>query len=259
MNKLKKLSLLALCVTGFNTANAQTEATFYTSMGSFTVDMTDTLTPVTVDSFISRITSKFYDGLIFHRVIKNFMIQGGDPNGNGTGGPGYKTNDEIVPSLKNAQKTLAMANSGPNTNGSQFYINLVDNHFLDGKYTVLGVVTNDFQVVQNIGVVPTAPGDKPVSDVKIDSIRITRFPAAVSTISNTGLDITISPNPSRGLFNITVPKGSKVEVLNMTGQVVFSKKGKGELKVDIQDQPKGMYIVRVSNSKGKSENKVIVQ
>lgn len=220
--------------------------------------LTDTKTPVTVDSFLSRVSAKFYDGLIFHRVIDGFMIQGGDPLGTGYGGPGYTTPDEFDTSLKNVQGAVAMANSGPNTNGSQFYINLVNNAYLNNDYTVFGMVTSNFSVVQSIGHVPTNTLDKPLNNVYMDSIRVTAFPAAVSNV-NTEISTSIYPNPCHGQFNIQLPATAKIEVLNMLGQSVYSNTAKGIVTIDMNKQPKGIYLARVTGAGGKWEGRVIVQ
>ncbi len=118
MKLLRNILLMGVCCMGYGAASGQTEATWYTSKGMFKTVLTDTLTPITVDSFIARVSENFYDGLIFHRVINNFMIQGGDPLGTGFGGPGYTFVDEFHPTLKNVPRALAMANTSmPNTNG----------------------------------------------------------------------------------------------------------------------------------------------
>ncbi len=137
---MKKILIFCLAIAFALTTKisyAQTEVTFYTSMGTFVAEMYDTLQPITVGNFVSLVNAKFYDGIIFHRVINNFMIQGGDPTGTGYGGPGYTIPDEFDPLASNVQKALAMANSGPNTGGSQFFINLVNNLYLDPNYPVL--------------------------------------------------------------------------------------------------------------------------
>ncbi len=151
----------------------QTQVTFYTSMGNFVVQLEDKKTPVTTANFIKLVNQKFYDGQIFHRVVKNFVIQGGDPTGTGNGGPGYTIADEFD-SLSNVQKTIGMANEGtPHSSGSQFYFNLVNNLSLDHRYSVFGKVISNFVVVQNIGKVIVDSADRPKTKVYMDSLRIT--------------------------------------------------------------------------------------
>lgn len=261
MKNVKNIVLLTLFVMGFCSARAQTEATWYTTKGTFKTVLTDTLTPITVDSFIARVSEKFYDGLIFHRVINNFMIQGGDPLGTGMGGPGYSFPDEFHPTLKNVPGALAMANSGPNTNGSQFFINLVTNAHLDNHHTVFGKTTVGFTVVQTIGAVPTNASDKPLTDVVIDSIRITQFYIPV-TVTNTGHVSTASvyPNPCRGMLHIDMPNiATKVDITNMLGKTIYHTDAKGALRVDLRNQPAGLYIIHLSNVNGTSESKLIIQ
>ena len=154
-------------------------ATFHTNKGDIEIKF-GTKTPATVENFIKLAKSGFYDGVKFHRVIKGFMIQGGDPLTKddtavsrwGTGGPGYTFADEIGPDNKNDIGTIAMANAGPNTNGSQFFINAAANNFLDTKHTVFGKVTKGMDVVTAIDNVPTGAGDRPLSPVVIVSITL---------------------------------------------------------------------------------------
>jgi cyclophilin family peptidyl-prolyl cis-trans isomerase len=261
MKNLKNLCLIVLFTTGYYNADAQTETTWYTSMGSFKVVLTDTLTPRTVDSFIARVAEKFYDGQIFHRVINNFMIQGGDPLGTGFGGPGYSIPDEFHPTLKNIPAALSMANSGtPNTNGSQFFINLITNSHLDNKHTVFGKVTLNFVIVQNIGAVPTSATDKPITDVRLDSIRITSIPPASVVQSGNRVVAAIYPNPCRGYVNIYLPNlSSKVEIVNIVGQTVYTANAKGLLKIDLINQPAGLYFVRLTNVNGATESRLVIQ
>lgn len=262
MNCIRKICLaVALSLVGLSQATAQTEVTYYTSMGNFQIRLTDTLTPRTVDSFIARVSEKFYDGLIFHRVIDNFMIQGGDPLGTGFGGPGYSFPDEFDTSLKNIPGALAMANSGPNTNGSQFFINLVTNTHLNNHHTVFGMVYNNFTVVQNIGHVPTNSSNRPLTNVVMDSIRITRLYVPVA-VNNVGVDFAtgIYPNPCRSMVNIDLPGvATMVEITDMTGHVVYRSEGKGTLSIDLRDVAAGLYVVRLSNKNGVSQSRLIVQ
>lgn len=149
------------------------QATIKTNHGEIVIDLLPEETPKTVDNFVSLAKSGFYDGVIFHRVIENFMIQGGDPDGTGSGGPGYQFEDEIVSSLVfDIPGKLAMANSGPNTNGSQFFITTAPTPHLNGNHTIFGTVTSGQDVVDTISKLDTLPGDKPAEDVLIVGIDI---------------------------------------------------------------------------------------
>jgi cyclophilin family peptidyl-prolyl cis-trans isomerase len=156
------------------------QAVFTTNYGTFTIALEDQKAPNTVQNFVELAQSGFYNGQRFHRVIEGFMIQGGDPNSKdvskkalwGTGGPGYQFADEFHPDLKNNIGTISMANSGPNTNGSQFFINVKDNNFLDGRHAVFGTVTQGLDVVMTISTVSTDPSDKPLQDVMIEKVEI---------------------------------------------------------------------------------------
>jgi peptidyl-prolyl cis-trans isomerase B (cyclophilin B) len=146
-------------------------ATMHTTLGDITLELFDDDAPKTVENFKKLASDGFYDGVIFHRVIPDFMIQGGDPKGTGTGGPGYTFEDEINPH-KVVRGALAMANAGPNTNGSQFFIvTIASAPWLDGKHTVFGEVTGGMDAVDAIEGVPTGAGDRPVDPPKIESIE----------------------------------------------------------------------------------------
>ena len=150
-----------------------TYAKFETSLGNFTIELFEQQTPNTFGNFVKLAEKKFYDGVIFHRVIDGFMIQGGDPTGTGRGGPGYQFADEFHPQLKHTSEgILSMANAGPNTNGSQFFITLTATPHLDGKHAVFGKVVEGMDVVKKIGKTPTKAGDRPVTDVVMKSVRI---------------------------------------------------------------------------------------
>lgn len=137
-----------------------------TSMGVIVIELYDDM-PVTAGNFEKLVNEGFYDGVIFHRVISDFMIQGGDPTGTGTGGPGYTIKDEFTDHNSNDRGTISMANAGPNTGGSQFFINLVDNNYLDEKHPVFGKVVQGMDVVDAIGRVQTDSNDRPLTEVKI--------------------------------------------------------------------------------------------
>ncbi|HEX8744893.1 MAG TPA: peptidylprolyl isomerase [Thermoleophilaceae bacterium] len=148
------------------------QATLHTNHGAIEIELFDDDAPKTVENFKKLAGDGFYDGLIFHRVIKDFMIQGGDPQGTGTGGPGYTFEDEIN-DHKIVRGALAMANAGPNTNGSQFFIVTTDAApWLDGKHTVFGQVTSGMEAVDAIEGTPTGARDRPVDDAVIERVEL---------------------------------------------------------------------------------------
>jgi cyclophilin family peptidyl-prolyl cis-trans isomerase len=157
--------------------NQMTVAVIKTNMGTIEIELFADQTPKTVENFVDLANKKYYDGIIFHRVIANFMIQGGDPTGTGSGGKsiwGKPFADEIVPSLIfDKPGILAMANSGPNTNGSQFFITVAPTTWLNGHHTIFGEVIGGMDVVYAISKVATSkPGDKPLKDVVMESVTI---------------------------------------------------------------------------------------
>ena len=165
-------------------------AEFVTNEGSFTVRLFEDEAPLTVGNFIGladgtkewtdprtnkKVTQPYYDGIVFHRVIEGFMIQGGDPLGQGIGGPGYKFADEFHPGCRhNKAGILSMANSGPNTNGGQFFITLGATPHLDNRHSVFGEVVSGMDIVRRIGSTPTGRQDRPVKDIVIQSVTIER-------------------------------------------------------------------------------------
>ena len=159
------------------------KANFKTSMGEFTVELFAKECPETVWNFVNLAEGRqetekggnFYDGIIFHRVIDGFMLQGGCPQGQGTGGPGYQFQDEFHPELKHdAPGILSMANAGPGTNGSQFFVTLAPTPHLDGAHTVFGKVLEGMETVNAIGSVATGAMDRPVENIVIENIAIER-------------------------------------------------------------------------------------
>ncbi|MBA4251963.1 MAG: peptidylprolyl isomerase [Chlorobiaceae bacterium] len=152
-----------------------TVAVVKTNMGTIEIGLYDKLTPKTVENFVGLAKKNYYNGIIFHRVIANFMVQGGDPTGTGRGGEslwGGKFNDEIHKDLVHEPGVLSMANAGPNTNGSQFFLTLVPCPWLDGKHTVFGKVIAGLDTLQAIGNVKVGPMDKPVEKVEMQSVTI---------------------------------------------------------------------------------------
>lgn len=172
--------------TALNINMEHSTATFTTNYGVIILELFDTQAPITTGNFIKLAKEGFYSGTKFHRVIEGFMIQGGDPLTKndqqaalwGTGGPGYAIEDEFAPGISNVRGTISMANAGPNTGGSQFFINQADNTFLDGKHAVFGQVLTGMDVVDAIAKVQTNAADRPIQPVIIESITISDAPAA---------------------------------------------------------------------------------
>jgi cyclophilin family peptidyl-prolyl cis-trans isomerase len=154
---------------------ANPTARIETSKGTFSIELYEDRAPTTVKNFADLADRGFYDGVIFHRVIAGFMIQGGDPTGTGRGGPGHTIPDEFHPELHHdVPGVLSMANAGPNTGGSQFFITLAATPWLDGRHAVFGRVTEGMDVVESIGSVATGRDDRPLEAVTMQSVRIDR-------------------------------------------------------------------------------------
>lgn len=146
---------------------------FETTMGTMKAKLYDDRAPITTDNFKKLINKKFYDGIIFHRVIKDFMIQGGCPDGTGRGGPGYKIKDEFHPELKHTKSgLLSMANAGPNTGGSQFFITLKETPWLDNRHAIFGELIEGLDILENIGKTNTDSMDRPKAEVKMKKVYI---------------------------------------------------------------------------------------
>lgn len=152
---------------------ANSVAEFKTTKGEFKVELFEDKAPITAGNFIKLAKDGFYNGLIFHRVIEGFMLQGGCPDGTGRGGPDYSIDDEFHKDLKHdTDGILSMANAGPNTGGSQFFVTLAATPWLDGKHAIFGKVTDGLDIVKAIGTVKTGPMDKPVDDIVIEEVII---------------------------------------------------------------------------------------
>lgn len=249
-------------------AQSQTQVTFYTSMGTFVAQLEEKKAPITVANFIKLVNEKFYDSIIFHRVVKGFVIQGGDPTGTGNGGCGYTIADEFD-SMSNVIRTLGMANDGtPHSGGSQFYINLVNNIFLDHKYSVFGKVITNFTIVQNIGKVAVNGSDRPLTDVVMDSVRITM----ANGIGVKFLEIakaSIIPNPlsinSMLTFTSLNSGNAALKVFNQLGICVFQmpiEKKEGVNMIPLTSMtflPVGIYYWVLDGNDSLQHNKLVVE
>ena len=167
---LTAILILAVVLAGIYTMSGKnTKVMLKTTKGDIVIELYSDM-PVTTGNFEKLVKGGFYDGVIFHRVIEDFMIQGGDPTGTGMGGPGYKIRDEFSDNENhnmNKKYTIAMANAGPNTGGSQFFINLGYNEHLDGKHPVFGIVVDGMDVVEAVGSTETDSNDRPIEEVRI--------------------------------------------------------------------------------------------
>ena len=202
---MRIILILTLIFSSFN-SKSQTQVDFYTNYGDFRVELYDSIVPITTSNFINLVSTNFYDGALFHRVIKNFMIQGGDVSP-----PPPPIPDEFDSTLSNIQKTISMANSGPNTGTCQFFINLVDNTYLDfdkppftSKHPVFGITISGFNIVEDIGDVQTNFNDVPYIDVIMDSVRIVG-------------------NQSSTNFVTSDTKNKLLKIVDMLGRETYSK------------------------------------
>lgn len=276
---MKFLFSFLVSVLLFNTSSAQSNVVFYTTKGEFVVRLYDSIVPITAGNFLSLVNSKYYDGVIFHRVINNFMIQGGDPTGTGSGGPGYTIQDEFDSSLSNIQKTISMANSGPNTGGSQFFINLVNNTYLDfdkppatSQHPVFGIVVWGFDIVQKIGRSKTNLNNRPDTAVVMDSIRVTNFIPGTGIKENerSQLQVQIFPNPitpnSVIMIESNVSGAAVLSVYDRTGKRIFNQDvdvNAGRNFMSASDFPlmnldNGVYFLLLNDGKNSYRQKLVV-
>jgi peptidylprolyl isomerase len=267
---MKYKLLLSVALVAYSVfAKAQTEVTFYTSKGIFVASMEQTKRPITTTNFLGLVNNKFYDGIIFHRVVAGFVIQGGDPTGTGSGGSGVTIIDELVPVVSNVQKTISMANSGPNTGTSQFFINLVNNTGLDPNYPCFGTVISGFSVVQTIGAVAVNANDRPLVDVVMDSVRVTKFPTSVSSEAKKYFEMEVFPNPavaqSMLSINAITSKEVFISVYNESGVLLHRMKKNLVVGINsfsfsdmqIDNFAKGIYSIVVNDGDIKTAKQVI--
>ena len=275
---MKKTLLYFLFILGsVGTVKSQTVVTFYTTLGDFEVELYDTLSPITAGNFLSLVEQEFYDGIIFHRVIKNFVVQGGDPTGTGSGGPGYTIPDEFIPGLSNVKKTLSMANTGqPNSGGSQFFINLKDNVFLDfdkppltSAHPVFGEVISGWEVVELIENVPVNGNDRPLTPVVMNRVRVTR-PLSINDYNPKEGSYTIYPNPitKQSIIEINSKTSdmTSFSIMNMNGVLLTSQKmqlNEGVNKINLSDfqiekLPVGIYFMSINNNSVVTQKRFLI-
>jgi peptidylprolyl isomerase len=275
---MKKIVLLIILISGnFGALPAQTIVTFYTTLGSFEVELYDTLKPITAGNFKSLVNTKYYDGVIFHRVISNFMIQGGDPTGTGSGGPGYTIDDEFDSTLSNVVRTISMANSGPNTGGSQFFINVKNNTYLDfdkapltSAHPVFGIVISGWDTVELIEAVPVNASNRPNTPVVMDSIRVTQFPLGIQPFFTDNSTSVVYPNPVNEQsileFKSTIASRGAIRVYSQNGMLISSQNvsvvsGVNNIplsKFGVQNLSSGMYFMTINNGADLVRKKFIV-
>ena len=210
---------------------AQTQIDFYTNMGEFRVEVREDLMPITAGNFIELVEKEFYDGVIFHRVVRNFVIQGGDPTGTGFGGPGYTIKDEYHPDMNHdSTGVMAMAKTtAPNSAGSQFYFTIGAQHHLDGNYAAFGSCIKNIEVIKEINKVSVDGNDRPIQPVVMDSVRIVQKTSGLSQTQ----DLVIAeayPNPFNNKLQIDYrvknPGEIEVSIYDMQGvRVQILKKG----------------------------------
>ncbi|MDP2688256.1 MAG: peptidylprolyl isomerase [Aequorivita sp.] len=275
MKKTLLYFLFIICTYG--TAKSQTVVTFYTTLGDFEVELYDSQMPITVGNFLSLVEQEFYDGIIFHRVISNFVVQGGDPTGTGSGGPGYTIPDEFVTGLSNVERTLSMANTGqPNSGGSQFFINLNDNIFLDfdkpplsSAHPVFGEVITGWDIVELIENVPVDGNDRPITPVVMNMVRVTQ-PLAVNDFNTNESTYTIYPNPITNQSIIEINSKTSgltlFSIFNVNGAILASKQiqvNEGVNKINLADfqiekLPVGMYFMSINNNHAVAQKRFLI-
>jgi len=219
-----RLILISFFFISYLNVNAQTQVAFFTNYGEFRIELYDSLVPITSSNFINLVSTEFYDGALFHRVIEDFMIQGGDVSP-----PPPIIQDEFDSTLSNIQMTISMANSGPNTGTCQFFINLVNNTYLDfdkapftSKHPVFGITISGFNIVQDIGSVQTNFNDVPYVDVIMDSVRIVSTQVSVNNIK---------PISNRKLVKIIDFLGRESKLISKIPLIYLYDNGEVEKKV----------------------------
>ena len=265
---MTKSVLLSVSLLFSVSAFSQTQIDFFTSKGNFRVEVREDLMPITAGNFISLVDTGFYDGLIFHRVVKDFVIQGGDPAGNGTGGPGYTIEDEYHPQMNHdSAGVLAMAKSAaPNSAGSQFYFTLDAQPQLNQNYAVFGSCIQGLDVILEIGCVAVQGNDKPWVNVYMDSLRIVDNTSSVRPVFSE-IPTEIFPNPIKSKtqisYKLDAPSRVRATLVDAQGrqiQVLFEAEqiiGVHAFEWDASALPAGLYWVTVQTENGRGVRRVV--
>ncbi|MFT4848601.1 MAG: cyclophilin family peptidyl-prolyl cis-trans isomerase [Sediminicola sp.] len=272
----KSILYFLFIICSFGTVKSQTVVTFYTTLGDFEVLLYDTLKPITAGNFLDLVEQEFYDNVIFHRIISNFVIQGGDPTGTGSGGPGYTIPDEFDPSLSNLERTLSMANAGPNTGGSQFFINTVDNPQLDfdnppftSAHPVFGEVISGWDIVEIIENVPVDGNNRPITPVVMNEIRVTG-PLGVTVFDKNEDLVSIYPNPISEAsvieINSSTADMTEFSVLNINGALLSKQMiqvNQGVNRISLSDfklynLSNGVYFMMINNNEVISQKRFLI-
>lgn len=271
---MKKIILIPFCFFLLS-MQGQTLADFYTSFGNFRVELREDLMPITANNFIKLTRKGYYDATIFHRVVENFVIQGGDPSATGSGGPGYTIMDEYhVDMTHDSAGVIAMAKTAaPNSAGSQFYFTLSPQPSLDGRYSVFGSCIQGLQVILDIGKVPVNGDDRPLSAVVVDSIRIVNTTSLGQKMEKQ-MALEVFPNPFSIQSFIRYEVGQagtlNLSVYDMQGRLLRTlmdeKKAPGiyDLAWDGKDGaglevPGGMYLLVVKGADGFGAQRIMKQ
>lgn len=264
---MKKIVLL-FALTMTTLAYSQTLIDFYTTQGDFRVQVREDLMPITAGNFISLVDTGFYDGVVFHRVVKDFVIQGGDPTGTGSGGPGYTIQDEYHPDMTHdSAGVIAMAKTNqPNSAGSQFYFSLAPLPNLDNNYSVFGSCIEGLDVILRIGDMRTDPNDRPRPTVWMDSVRIFD-PAASSDILKAEILTEVYPNPFANQahirYQIRHAGQVAVSIQDLQGRTIETlledQKAPGihEITWNAQAFADGNYILSVVTEHGATTRKLV--
>jgi len=262
---MKRILLAAILCLSIQFTEAQSKAKFYTSFGTFTVFLEDTIAPITAGNFIDLVNTGFYDSVYIHRIVPNFVIQGGDGARSGKTVPPV-IQDEFSPLLSNVEKTISMANAGPNTGTSQFFINLKDNTGLDynkaptsSAHPVFGAVIEGWSVVQTIGQQPNSgpPSNTATPLILMDSVRI--LPPPVSIVENNDQQqFGLFPNPANRWIRVRSNSEGNIKIVSLDAKWTLEKNVDSDELIDISELPAGIYVCHFENDQFSQSRKLLI-